>query len=397
MRLLLVAMAESVHTARFVAQLDVGSCEIHVFSSHPAGFAHPALSGVTVHGFFRARRPAGVRQRGWPVVSRRAAHLAERVVEGLSPGARTAALAKLIDRVHPDVVHTLEIQHAGYLTLAARALVRGRFPPWIVSNWGSDIYRYQSDPCHAARIREVLARCDAYACECQRDVALARAHGFAGLAFPPTPNAGGYDLERARGLRCGRPSSRRLVMLKGYQHWAGRALVGLRALERCADALRGHEVCVYSATPDVAREARALSRRFGIPVEVIEASAGVSHDEILRRHGRARVSVGLSLSDGVSTSFLEALLMGSFPVQSWTACANEWIADGETGRLVPPEDPEEVAAAIRRALQDDALVDAAADRNWATATQRLDASLLTQNARDMYRQVLERARTLGDA
>jgi hypothetical protein len=30
-------------------------------------------------------------------------------------------------------------------------------------------------------------------------------------------------------------SARKVVTLKGYQHWAGRALVGLRALEQCAE------------------------------------------------------------------------------------------------------------------------------------------------------------------
>lgn len=34
-------------------------------------------------------------------------------------------------------------------------------------------------------------------------------------------------------------SSRKVIMLKGYQNWAGRALVGLRALGRCEDILEG--------------------------------------------------------------------------------------------------------------------------------------------------------------
>ena len=78
------------------------------------------------------------------------------------------------------------------------------------------------------------------------------------------------------------------------------------------------------------------------------------------------------MSDGISTSFLEAMVMGSFPVQSWTSCAGEWIVDGKSGILVPPDDPAPVAAALRRALTDDRLVDAAAERNRAEAGRRLD-------------------------
>ena len=32
--------------------------------------------------------------------------------------------------------------------------------------------------------------------------------------------------------------------------------------------------------------------------------------------------------------------MGSFPIQSDTACADEWIEDGVSGLIVPPEDPD---------------------------------------------------------
>ena len=76
--------------------------------------------------------------------------------------------------------------------------------------------------------------------------------------------------------------------------------------------------------------------------------------------------------------------MGSFPIQSWTACADEWIEDGKTGILVPPEDPEVVELAIRRALTDDELVNQAAERNYRIAEERLDQSILKPKAIEIY-------------
>ena len=111
----------------------------------------------------------------------------------------------------------------------------------------------------------------------------------------------------------------------------GRALVALRALESVADLLAGYRICVYSASPEVIEAARGLAARTGIEFEVVTPDRPLSHMEMLRRHGQARLSLGLSMSDGASTSFLEAFVMGSFPVQSWTSCANEWVVDGETG------------------------------------------------------------------
>jgi hypothetical protein len=381
-KVLFVAMADSIHTARWIGQLSGQPWSLALFSSTSNARTHEDLSGLTVHHLCRPRGRPGIRLRGVPLVSQRLAARSARTLDRQWPGLRPRRLAALVRRFRPDVVHSLEIQHAGYLTLAAKKLLGGDFPPWLVTNWGSDIYLFRRFPEHEHQIRETLASCDAYTCECARDVGQAADMGFTGRVFGPAPCAGGYDLPRAAALRQGRPSARRLVMLKGYHGWAGRALVALEALGRLPDLLKGYRLCVYSAVPEVATAARALAARTGLPVEILTRRR--PHEEQLRRHGAARLSIGLSISDGASVSFLEALLMGSFPIQSWTSCAGEWIRDGKTGILVPPEDVEAVAAAIRTALEDDDLVDRAADENWRTAERRLDAGPLREAAASMY-------------
>jgi hypothetical protein len=391
-RILFVAMADSIHTARWISQLDGLGWDVHLFPSTASGVeVHPALRGVTLHhgGCLRRGERAGrVRLRPAEPVRRTVDLARRRLLDRPDPGYEADRLARTIDALRPDVVHTLEIQHAGYLALDARRRVRRPFPKWIVTNWGSDIYLFGRLPEHAPRIREVLASCDFYSCECLRDVALAKSFGFAGAVLPVFPNTGGFDLDAISGLRLpGPPSARRAVMVKGYQGWAGRALVALRALERCADALAGYGIVVYSATPEVELAAALLRESAGVPVRILPPNS--PHEEVLAGHGRARLSIGLSVSDAISTSLLEALVMGSFPVQSWTACADEWIEDGATGLLVPPDDPEAVEAALRRALADDALVDAAAERNLALAAERLERKMLIGRTLEMYRTVDE--------
>ena len=73
--------------------------------------------------------------------------------------------------------------------------------------------------------------------------------------------------------------------------------------------------------------------------------------------------------------------MGSFPIQSCTACADEWLEHGVGGLLVPPEDPDVIAAALRQALTDDGLVDGGAEQNWRVACARLAADDLRDSAR----------------
>jgi len=386
MLILIVAMSNSTHTARWFSQINDQGWEIHLFPSVDVGCVHPDMTDISVHhSFYGKQNPncKGVISHGVPLFYDTVVDVGRRLIKKIIPNYRAIQLARLIDKVKPDIIHSLEIQHAGYLTLEAKILSKGEFPPWIVTNWGSDIYLFGRLAEHEPKIREVLAACDHYSCECQRDVCLAKAYGFKGKVLPVFPNAGGFDLELVSRLRQpGLISERRIIMLKGYQGWAGRALVGLRSLERCTDLLKGYEIVLYSTSPDVLIAAELFQKSTGITTTIIPKDT--SHHDILNMHGQARISIGLSIGDAISTSLLEAIVMGSFPIQSWTACADEWIEDGKAGILVPPDDPDVIEAAIRKSLTDDDLVNQAAVKNWKTATERLDHLKLKEKTIGFY-------------
>jgi glycosyltransferase involved in cell wall biosynthesis len=69
------------------------------------------------------------------------------------------------------------------------------------------------------------------------------------------------------------------------------------------------------------------------------------------------------------------MALGSFPIQANTSCGDEWIRDGETGFLVSPHDVAGLAEVIRRAVTDDALVDAAWAANRAVVEARWDSTV----------------------
>lgn len=383
MRILFVAMADSVHAARWISQLADLGWDIHLFPVDDAG-VHPDLRNVTVQNYLH-RKPSGAHdsvrvRRSWPFTH--GVRTAQMVARKVHLDWRERDLSTTIRRLEPDIVHSLEFQHAGYLTLAARRLIGDSFPTWMVANWGSDIFLFGRLQEHVERIKSVLSLCDYYGCECRRDLELARTFGFRGQALPILPNGGGFDIERMRALRSPGPtSSRRVIALKGYQTWAGRALVALRAIELAADALHGYSISIFSPSDDVRIAAELVERATRIPIEIMGKT---HHEDILRLHGRARMSIGLSISDAASTSMLEASVMGSFPIQSSTSCADEWIQHGRSGLIVPPEDPSVVADAIRRAATDDGLVDSAERINAEVAASRLGYSYIRQQAVEMY-------------
>jgi len=423
-RILFVAMQGSIHTVRWMSMIADLGWDLHLFPVNH-GPALEGLKNVTIHRpFFRVRPRLWLRafrREGWkalrnlvtledeilgssvrvrpvsgiPIVEPMERYLGRlwRVRLGESemraPGPYgPGMLARLVRQLEPSLVHSLEFQHAGYLTLRAKELSGGEFPPWLATNWGSDVYFFKRFQDHRDQISRLLKSIDFYSCECERDVGEARELGFSGPVLPVFPNTGGFDLEKVAACRALLPTSeRRLIVVKGYQHFAGRALMALEALERCADALRAYEVVVYLAGDEVAARARRLDREGVLNIWVAEY---LTHDQMLRLYSRARVYLGVSLSDAISTSLLEAMAMGAFPIQTNTSCCEEWIEDGVGGFVVPPGNVDQIADRVRRAVTDDDLVDRAAASNWATVRERLDAEILTAKTRALYDEVFQR-------
>ncbi|QGG96325.1 glycosyltransferase family 4 protein [Actinomarinicola tropica] len=380
MRLLIVGMPESIHLQRSTTLLEGLGWDVHVVAATSADW-YRGFGDVTLH----STRPPGDLgpQPGARMVdhSRRAAELAP-----LGLAARAVLLAEIIDDVAPDVVHSHQLTIAGAMAALARRHVRRPFPRWVVSNWGSDLQFWARDPEWARVLRSILRDCDAYWCECHRDVGHAWREGFRGTVLPVLPVAGGIDLDEAGRRRAPGPTSaRRSIALKGYDHLLGRGLVALDALDACGDLLEGYEVTVYAPSGEHVVQAAHRLTQHGAHVTVLR---DVPYDEILAAHGRARTSIGLSVADGTSTAFLEALVGGSFPIQSRSACADEWIDDGTTGLLVDAQDVRAVHDAIRRALTDDDLVDEATPANDAAVRMHLDRREIARRTVAAYEQVL---------
>jgi hypothetical protein len=404
MKLLIVGMPDSIHFARWIEQVKDNGWDLRVFASTLSNNYQESLRDIVVYSnaIFRPR----TQKRGssgimissdrlykyltGSSIFARIVSMAIRLFCGRTSDKQAEQLERRIRSFKPDIIHSMETQGAGYLVLEARKAFGDDFPAWLHTNWGSDIYLFGRFEEHAIRIRNLLALCDYYSCECERDAALARVFGFKGRIMPIIPNAGGFDLSVLSTLRTGTvpPSERKVIMLKGYQGWAGRSFCGLRALARAKDLLSGYRVVIYSNdSTDMNIASRLLSQDAGIEVTMLDR--GTRHVDILRQHGQARISIGLSISDAISTSLLEAMAMGSFPIQSWTSAADEWVKDGSNGLLVPPEDPEMIEAAIRKALSDDELVDSAADINRELVEMRLDSAKIASVAQGFYRSILQ--------
>jgi len=395
MKILFVAMSESIHAARWINQITDLGWDIRLYDSTDSGYINPQLQTATVyHSMYGSQsvlNPTVKRKGLWLPTGRT---FAKRMLKRWQPDYRVRRLARLIQDFQPDIIHSLELQHSSYLVLEVRKWLQAKgikhFPTWIIQDWGNDIYLFNRLPEHQPRIHDLLQDADYYDCECERDVQAAQAIGMKAVPLPVLPNAGGVNIQAVTKLRqMEKTSARRIIAVKGYQHWQGRVLFALRALALCADVLHGYKIVIYSAFPeeDIGIAAELLSQEIGIAVEIMPH--GQPHDAILHLFARSRLFLCANITDGLSTAMVEAISVGAFPIQSNTSCADEWITDGETGFLVPPEDPQMIATAIRRALTDDNLVDKAAERNAQVCAERLDAVKIRQQVIDIYQSIVK--------
>lgn len=396
-RILFVAMLDSVHTARWVSQFEDTDWDIHLFPSTDSAI-HPLFRDVTIHGI--TTRPtkleASVKTPGaLPNIFSKALSGVKLVKDIMQKGdlskksefiERGKQLTRVIKKINPDIVHTLEMQHSGYLSLHAKENLGDTFPKWVYTPWGNDIFFFGRISGHAEKIREVLSQCDYYCPKSNRDILLGRQFGFKGKMLPLFPGNGGIDMAYFRKFWSPGPSSsRRNILVKGYQGIMGRGLVALHALELCVESLQGYSILVYLAGEDVKLKCELMKHDTGLDISCIPY---MSHEEMLKLYGKSRVSLGVSISDGVSNSLLEAMAMGSFPIESITSCADEWIRSGETGFIVPPENPCVIADCMKKALSDDKLVDKATSINEEKIKKCLDTTFLKPRAIKMYQEIL---------
>lgn len=334
-----VGMFDSIHFARWLSQFADQGITFHLFPSSPHRKIHAELRRLVASNSSSSYY--------LPRFETLFAPLLWLVDKLLINSLRGFLLRVRLARLKPDFIHALELQNAGYIVLAALKFHQLDGSKVIVTNYGSDIFWFQRFPRHERRIRALLSLSHRYSAECKRDYELAEKYGFTGEFMALRPNAGGFkEAYLEEPLRTG--SQRTLVMVKGYHGWAGRAKMAIRALATIAEEIKGLEVVVYSANLVSILEARKLRKMAGITVRW-HRKGTLSHDEVMGLFSRAKIYVGLSLTDGISTSMLEAMAMGAIPVQTSSSCCDEWF--DRTGVRVPDLDVETIVNSILQGLE----------------------------------------------
>lgn len=376
---LIVAMLDSIHTARWLSQFQDQEIDFVIVGSKKHKQLHPHLIQLlSSHGkahfelanFRYLPRFAGYFDYLFFIFLPRFSRI----------DFRMKRLSTLLVKESYDYVHALEIQGAGYLVNRAirSSGVKVKF---ILTNWGSDIYYFRNFEDHKKSIQSALLSATHYSAECRRDYLLARELGFTGIELPCMPNAGGFDLQLINNQSLA--STRTSIVAKAYGGDFGRGDLVVESLSEILHRFNEATVFLYSVTDDLIEPVEELRNKFPDRVQYSGRRSPLSQGQMRELFLNSRVYIGASRSDGISTSFLEALISGCYPVQTNTACADEWIDSGAMATLVGL-DVKEISNALESALTSNLLVDQAQEINKRVAESHLSSDVIRPLALTFY-------------
>lgn len=258
----------------------------------------------------------------------------------------------LLQEIQPDVVHSFVM----YLSTVPILEVMKKNPniKWIYSSWGSDIFYYGKLNKERREMKEVFPYLDYMFSDCKRDYHLAKNYGFNGKFLGVYPGRGGFDLNVAE--KYTKPfSERKTILIKGYQGKHGKCIQVLKAILGLKEKLDKYKIAVFGADDEV-RSFIASAKLFNW--SNFRSYERIEHSKVLELMGKSFLFIGNSSSDGIPNTLLEAIVMGTFPLQSNPGGATgELIEDGKNGLLIQdPVSPEDIAQTILRALSDPELI-----------------------------------------
>lgn len=368
-RILFVGLGENSHTQAWIDLLEGAQFNVRLFSmptgipprdwpvrTYITSYNDSSLNTTSRTGLYPANSVArfvkrqAARALGMPDVPTLAGHW----------------LAKILRQWRPHIIHTLGIEQGGEFYLQ----VRRKFGLENIGKWvlqtrgGSDLALAHLDPERRKQLADVLGSCDQLISDNEQNFYIARELGVREeqlATIAPVPGTGGMDVDLLRKKWLGPPSSRRaIVWPKAFDSPWGKMLPTFEALKLCWDRIQPCEIHMLSMT------AESRMWFWSLPEAIRQSSRPrerLARSEVLETMAKARVMLAPALIDGVPNSLYEAMACGAFPIVSPLETIVSVVRHEENVLFARNLYPHEIAEALARAMTDDELVDAAAERN----------------------------------
>ncbi len=399
-KLLLIANGYSSHLHDWVDLLKDARFNIRVFAvphTFPP-YDWPVKTYITGLSHTAAIPESDTRQRMYPIVPKKTdptwlpktlkyRHLAR----GSSP---EQWLAEIVRAWQPDIIQTLSISPASkfYYEAYKRFNLKGIGKWMLMIYGGTDIELERVHPKHSQYFREIITAADYVFGDTEHCIIAARDLGLSEAQIPryyKFPGAGGVNVDEIVAQWRDNPPSKRRMLLwpKAYDGYYVISHAVFEALTLCWDDIQPCELVIPGMKEYAGMWFYKLPERIR---DATQIPAHMSHDEFRALMLKARVMLAPSLLDGLPNVLPDAMASGAFPIVSPIDHLQEFMKDEENTLFAHNLYPQQIADAITRAMNDDALVDSAAQNNIEVVRRIADRDTIRQQVVQIYEEVAQK-------
>ena len=321
MKIVLLSGASSIHTVRWANALSIANYQVHVISQQPV--INPFKPAVQVH------------------------LLPYRGVLGYFT--MVPFVRRLLHEIKPDIINAHYA--SGYGTTAR--LVNYR--PWVLSVWGSDVYDFpHKSPLHKWLIKKNLSSADKIAStsRCMGNETRSLVSEKHDIAITPF----GVDMSAYEDILPIKPEKKLKLTIGTIKTMT--PTYGIDTLLKAFAILLQRSASWQSSTvPELElrlvgggtqiTELQALAKQLGI-ADIVTFVGPVLHSEVPVELSKLDIYVALSRLESFGVAIIEAGAAGRPVVVSDVGGLPEVTIDGETGFVVPRENPEAAADALEK-------------------------------------------------
>lgn len=268
-----------------------------------------------------------------------------------------------------DVIHIFNFQDKGYKFLQSKVLNQFLNSSKIngskifLSSYGSDLTFFSTNPVQRTKILALLEFADLVVIEGVREIEILQDNlNYAKPIFSvPTNSVGIRNILTQNDFSV---NSRNLILIKGNFGFVGRPFSAIDLVIKTLSQVKSKKfkVIIFSVPREIQDSIDVIFRNYEIDYEIFSPYS-FTNKEMLTLYKNARLYIGCSLTEGLSTSAIEAASQGAVFFQTDSSSIAEHLERGLKGFLVDLYNLDASMEYLQKVIDDDNFYESIAKSN----------------------------------